>query len=233
MSKSKILGKLVNLVLTDGDETQQLPATGTVPLSTGTMPSSVTAEKVIPASVYSQQGDNMVIPPSTSGKVNEQVLEQLCVLMDSLDTGRANYLKYKKSVDALKEYQPDESARFLTAFISLRPNNPDLTKDGLMASVDRYISLVTNEGKMGLDDLNELRKNEIGAIEKSLEARATELAGLEQKVENLRRSIADDSANVLAKRSDYQNKEDDFNATIAVVLNQLQEDKVKINQILK
>jgi hypothetical protein len=192
-------------------------------------PTKTITETVSP--VVSAQTNTEV--SSVPGKVSEQILEQLCLLMDSLNTGRADYLQYKKSVDALKEYQPDESARFLTAFITLKPLNPDLTKGGLLDSVDQYIKLITNEKGQGLQELDNIRKDEIGSLEKSLEHQAKELVTLEAKIADLKKSISDKSAQVLAKRSEFQIKENDFNATVTVILNQLQSDRNKISQILK
>jgi hypothetical protein len=170
---------------------------------------------------------------SQSGEVNTQVLEQLCTLMDKTDTGKSNYLTFKKSVDALKEYQPDENARFLTAFITLKPTNTELTKEGLINSVSKYIKLIEEEHSHGQKELAEVRNEVIGKQEKIIELQSQELTSMEQKVIELKRSISEISSEILSKKNEFQKKEEDFNITIEMVLNQLNNDKSKIETILK
>ena len=221
------MSRFKNLFFTGGDEIQDIPQPQPVVQS---QQIKVPVETIATAAGTTI---NTIISSSSSGKINDKILDGLCSLMDSLNTGKSDYVLYKKSVDALKDYQSDEAARFLTAFVTLKPTNPDLTKEGLLDSLEQYIKAIQYEQDNVLKDLSNEKSDKLNYLEKIIDQQSNELAVYEQKVIDLKKSISDNSAQLLVKRSDFQNKENDFKATVAVVLDQLNSDKSKINAILK
>jgi len=93
---------------------------------------------------------NQVTAPK-EGSLDQNLLNKLCDVLDENSEEGIDYLKYKRSVDSLKTFQPDEDMRFTTAYISLKATNSTLTKEYLLQTIDKYLNVIEQERKVGLE----------------------------------------------------------------------------------
>ncbi len=174
------------------------------------------------------------IDPSTIfGKVDQNLLNKLCAVLDAQNKEGIDYLKFKKSVDSLRDFQPDESARFTTAFITLKATHPDFSKEAILKTIDEYIRLMEQERSVGLEQLNELRKKGVDQKEKEIIDAAKRVETLKDEINKLSTFIAETNGEIIQRRNDYALQEANFNVTVNKIVDQLKGDRNKIETIIK
>jgi hypothetical protein len=167
------------------------------------------------------------------GTVDKTLLNKLCQVLDDQSFEGIDYLKFKKSVDSLKTIQPEEDIRFATSFLTLRATNSSFSKEYLLHTIDKYIALIEQERKVGMDELKSLRSKNIDAKEKEVEEAKQRMENMKIEIQKLIHFISETETIVTTKKNEFAIKEIDFNATIDSMVKQLQNDKIKIETIIK
>lgn len=190
--------------------------------------------EVQPVPVVREVSRAVSVDPSTvKGKVDQDLLNKLCAVLDQLPVEGIDYLKFKKSVDSLKEFQPEEGIRFTTAFVSLKATYPALTKESLIKTIEQYVALMEGERVSGTEQLKDLRGKGIDKREMDMNEAAQRVEKLKEEIGKLTVFISEASAEITRKKSEFAVKEADFNTTVDTIVNQLKEDKIKIESIIK
>ena len=186
-------------------------------------------ESLVLENVRKEQSNNVTI----SGKIDQTLLNKLCSALDEQAVEGIDYLKFKKSVDSLKDFQPEENIRFMTAFVTLKATNPTLSKTYLMQTIDKYIESMEQERKVGLNQLKALRTKDVDKKEQEIAEAIKKVEKMKEEIQQLTRFISETELGMIDKKNEIAMREADFNATVDKVVNQLKNDKEKINTIIK
>jgi len=173
-------------------------------------------------------------PSQITGKADQELQDKLCndVLGKQMADG-IDYVKFKRSVDSLKGIQPDETIRFTTAYLTLKATFPTLTVESLSQTIDQYIDLMEQERKKGLSELNNLRKQNVDKKEIDINKAINNIEKMKQEIQKLTAFVTEANMEIVEKKNDYTMREANFNATVDKIVNQLRNDKVKIETIIK
>jgi hypothetical protein len=192
-----------------------------------------TAAPTQPPPVRSQAEKPIDDTATIIGTVDKTLLNKLCIVLDEQTSEGIDYLKFKKSVDSLKNIQPEENLRFTTAFLTLKATTPSLSKEYLIQTIDKYVALMEQERKVGINELKTLRSKNIDTKEKEISDARGKMEKMKAEIQQLTRFISETEALVIAKKNEITIKEADFNATIDNIVKQLQNDRTKIETIIK
>lgn len=173
-------------------------------------------------------------PSQITGKADQELMDKLCndVLGRQMADG-IDYVKFKRSVDSLKGIQPDETIRFTTAYLTLKATFPSLTVESLSQTIDQYIDLMEQERKKGLNELNNLRKQNVDKKEIEINKAIGNIEKMKAEIQKLTAFVTETNMEIVEKKNDYALREANFNATVDKIVNQLNGDKVKIETIIK
>jgi len=172
-------------------------------------------------------------PVTFIGKVDQNLLKKLLIVLEEQQSSGIDYLKFKKSLDSLKELLSDDTIRFTSAFITLKAANPSFNKKGLLETIDKYIHLMENERRAGLQQLQELRVKNVDSKVKNIDEATKVAEKLIEEVHKLVSFISESSKEIHQRKTKYAIQEANFNATVDSIVDQLQEDKTKIETIIK
>ncbi|MCL1938125.1 MAG: hypothetical protein FWF52_07000 [Candidatus Azobacteroides sp.] len=188
---------------------------------------------VSPAASEDNRSNRSIPSNSIVGKIDKTLLDKLCAVLDEQSCEGIDYLKFKKSVDSLKDFQPEENIRFTTAYLTLKATYPSFSKEYLTQTIDKYIQLMEHERKVGMDQLNNLRVTQIESKEKDLNTAIQNVEKMKAEIQKLTRYIAETEMDITTRKNEFTIREADFNTTVDQIVNQLKNDKVKIETIIK
>jgi len=149
-----------------------------------------------------------------------------------------DYLELKSSAAALESMGLSESQRYEAAFKMLKQTYPNLTGDVILASIDKYVSIVEQEKTDGINECQKLKEarvgNKVEEIKKLKEHQNTIRQRMEEMQTELSTSI--DEVNrleveVQRETSTLNDQEKAFRDSIATVVRQLNEDKSRISKL--
>lgn len=192
-----------------------------------------TKQTPTPATSTLPKVEKVIMNQTISGKVDQTLLNKLCTALDEQPAEGIDYLKFKKSVDSLKDFQPEENIRFTTAYVTLKATNPKFSKDYLIQTIDKYINLMEQERKVGMQQLKDLRSKDIDKKEKELIDAAKNVEKMKAEIQRLTRFISETEIELNNKRNEFTIREADFNTTVDKIVNQLKNDRTKIDTIIK
>lgn len=154
-----------------------------------------------------------------SGDVDTKLVERK---INEANLPGPDYLELLQSAEQMKQYIPDETTRLKAAFGSIQGMDPRMTKDVVLASIDTYLGVIEAELRM-----EKLRKETVEdkATNLRIEQLREELKTLTDKSIDLNSEIQKNTAETTAFEART-------NATIDKVTNRLNEDKVRLTQIL-
>lgn len=145
-----------------------------------------------------------------SGDVDTKLVELLERKINEANLPGPDYLELLQSAEQMKQYIPDETTRLKAAFGSIQGMDPRMTKDVVLASIDTYLGVIEAERGKAKLRMEKLRE---------------ELKTLTDKSIDLNSEIQKNTAETTAFEART-------NATIDKVTNRLNEDKVRLTQIL-
>jgi chromosome segregation ATPase len=121
-----------------------------------------------------------------------------------------DYMKYRKSLNALKDLNLDEATAFKSAFATARTMG--LTKEQLVQSANRYLSVLMREKKQFDDALG-------NQVNERVNAKKDEVIKLQQRIEELKQKI-----------SEYETKISEFQKRIDTSDDDVEEARQKIDE---
>lgn len=177
--------------------------------------------------------EKQVDPATIIGKVDKDLLSKLCKVLDEQPDPGIDYVKFKKAADSLKAIQPEENVRFASTFLTLKVTNPTLSKEYLIQTIEKYIGLMEQERKVGMNQLKGLRSNDVDKKNKEIEEARRNVEKMKVEIQRLSRFIAETETNIITKENEIAYKEANFNTTIDNMINQLKNDRTKIETFIK
>lgn len=169
------------------------------------------------------------------GQIDSNILENLCAVLDEKNLPGPDYLELKSAANdaQMKNAIPDENNRLLCAYISMKANAQTLNKGTIIGSIDKYIEYLEKEREGGLSELAIKWKEEVEDKEVLVEAAQKELVELQEALNAKIKFISDTNAEITNSKNQCTINKANFNTTVDYIINGLNTDKVKLNEILK
>lgn len=169
------------------------------------------------------------------GQVDTNILENLCTVLDEKNLPGPDYLELKSAANdaQMQSAIPDENNRFTCAYISMKVNSPQLSKTTIINSIDKYIEYLEKEREGGLSELAIKWKEEVEDKEVLVEAAQKELVELQETLNAKIKFISDTNAEITNSKNQCTINKANFNTTVDYIINGLNTDKMKLNEILK
>lgn len=191
-----------------------------------------------PSTFGTTTGVSSVINNPTSGNggiqgvVDTEQLKILCEVLDKANIPGPDYLELKNAADAMQQFLPEESQRFIASYTSLKCNNPHMNKSIIMSSIDEYINVMEGERSKGLTELQNIRQTEVIAKEEQLKSVSEELEQLKARMAEITNFMSTTNNEIFKAKMECDMKEANFNATVDVIVNSLKSDKEKLDKII-
>jgi hypothetical protein len=171
------------------------------------------------------------IVSNMTGVADEKFVEMLKGVIADNNIPGQDYFEYKQSLDALASLPLDERTKFITVYATFQLQG--CKKDVLLASIDKYISIVKNEETNFDAELASQRgANVTGKTAQVEEAR--------KKLEELNKQIAETNSFIITASQEIQNAElklqmteNSFKKSVEKVVGMLMSDKDKINAYIQ
>lgn len=143
-----------------------------------------------------------------------------------------DYLELLQSAEQMKQYIPDETTRLKAAFGSIQGMDPRMTKDVVLASIDTYLGVIEAERGKAKLRMEKLRKETVEDKAEELKATNLRIEQLREELKTLTDKSIDLNSEIQKNTAETTAFEARTNATIDKVTNRLNEDKVRLTQIL-
>ena len=208
-----------------------------------TTPTEVKTEKPV-ASVQQPTAPVQSAPIGMGGTVvgvvNKDVYNTLMKVLEERNLPGPDYLELKKAADSMAAVITDETTRYFSAFSVLKSSNPTFNKSMVMDSLNEYIKFIESERSGAKVELQSIYDNEVGFRQKEIQKRVDIIENNKKKIEELNAEILTVSQEIntingemLAKQTELDIQEKNFNVTVDAVIAGLNTDKEKLNLIIK
>lgn len=169
------------------------------------------------------------------GQLNNQLFEQLCDVIEESNIPGPDYVELTKASqnDAMKAAIPDENARLMAAYISMKATAPQLNRQVVLGSIDTYVGILEKERKNGLDQLQEKWVENVEKPQNAVNAAQAEIAELQKKLQDKIKFVADQKSAIANAQNEYNINKANFNYTFDVFIKKLTDDKTKLDAILE
>lgn len=164
-----------------------------------------------------------------SGDVDTKLLERK---INEANLPGPDYLELLQSAEQMKQYIPDETTRLKAAFGSIQGMDPRMTKDVVLASIDTYLGVIEAERGKAKLRMEKLRKETVEDKAEELKATNLRIEQLREELKTLTDKSIDLNSEIQKNTAETTAFEARTNATIDKVTNRLNEDKVRLTQIL-
>ena len=169
------------------------------------------------------------------GQLDGKLFEQLCDVVEESNIPGPDYVELTKAAqnDAMKAAIPDENARLMAAYISMKATAPQLNRGVVLGSIDEYVGILENERKNGLEELQSKWVEEVEKPEKEVEKAQEDIVKLQKQLQEKIQFVAEQKTNIANAKNDNNIKKANFNYTFDVFIKKLTDDKVKLDAILQ
>ena len=167
-----------------------------------------------------------------SGDVDTKLVELLERKINEANLPGPDYLELLQSAEQMKQYIPDETTRLKAAFGSIQGVDPRITKDVVLASIDTYLGVIEAERGKAKLRMEKLRKETVEDKAEELKATNLRIEQLREELKTLMVKSIDLNSEIQKNTAETTVFEARTNATIDKVTNRLNEDKVRLAQIL-
>lgn len=170
--------------------------------------------------------------PAASGDVDTKLVELLERKINEANLPGPDYLELLQSAEQMKQYIPDETTRLKAAFGSIQGMDPRMTKDIVLASIDTYLGVIEAERGKAKLRMEKLRKETVEDKAEELKVTNLRIEQLREELKTLTDKSIDLNSEIQKNTAETTAFEARTNATIDKVTNRLNEDKVRLTQIL-
>lgn len=166
-----------------------------------------------------------------TGVADEKFVEMLTGVIGQNNIPGQDYFEFKQTLDAMASLPIDEKNKFLTIFTTFKLQG--CSKETLMTSIDKYISVINNE-------MTNFNSELVSQRESTVAQKLSQVEEARKKVESLNKEISDLNAFIITTTQEAQNSEiklqmteANFTKSVEKVIGMLNSDKEKINTYLQ
>lgn len=158
--------------------------------------------------------------------INQVLLDKLCERLEQENLPGPDYMELKTAMnnEFIIEAVPDENKRFAIAFKTLQASSPTLTKQYVLESIDKYVSILKKWEKDALIDISN-KRNEVSDKKREIETLTQQMNELLKKRNELQTEVSSTEEKCTKNENDMKN-------AVGFLVGKLEEDKNKINVIL-
>lgn len=201
-------------------------------------------EKSTPAA--NQKANSATPPPlpktsvthSTSGAIDNKIVEKLLQAIEKNNLEGFDYLEYKKSLKALEKMPMDEATKYRSAFATA--STMGVTLEKLLNTTDFYLGVLDKENEQFLgafksqfNDKVSGREREIAQFEAIIKEKSEQIKKLTEEITKHQQQIGDLKAKLKESNAKINKTQNDFKISYDHLKSQLEEDKVKMQKYLK
>ena len=169
------------------------------------------------------------------GQLDNKLFEQLCDEVEESNNPGPDHEELTKAAqnDAMKAAIPDENARLMAAYISMKATAPQLNRGIVLGSIDTYVSILEKERQNGLGELQTKWTENVENPEKEVVKAQEDIAKLQKELQDKIQFVAEQKTKIANAKNDHNIKKANFNYTFDVFIKKLQDDRVKLDAILQ
>lgn len=189
------------------------------------------------------QTTTTVIPSTTQystviNEVDEAGLKHLWEVLADRNLPGPNYLEIRNFSESLRATGDPIEKRMQSAFLMLKAQHPEFSKDVLLKSIETYRAFISEEKQDGQSQFEAKRLEKIGNKESVISNTELEIEKRQGQIEELKKSIEEMKASINSIKQEIQvsteeiNKEEQkFRATFDFFMNVLDNDVKIINNL--
>ena len=172
-------------------------------------------------------------PTDKTAGSDDAIVDKLFQTLVDNNLPGPDYLELKHNASNLAKYVKGEAEQYCAAYDVLKGSYPKLTKDVILASIDKYKIMMESERKKGLEEANAAiaqadNSAEIAALREDAAKIETKIKELSIELEK-KRQLADTKQTVMDSRKlEIEHNKVVFNASVDKVISVLDADKQMI-----
>lgn len=196
---------------------------------TDVTPIQTTTTNVTPSPVQSS---------TVISEVDEAGLKHLWEVLADRNLPGPDYLEIRNFSESLRATGDPIEKRMQSAFLMLKAQHPDFSKDVLLKSIETYRAFISEEKKDGQSQFEAKRLEKIGNKESVISNTELEIEKRQSQIEELKRSIEEMKSSINSIKQEIQvsteeinREEQKFKATFDFFMNVLDNDVKIINNL--
>jgi hypothetical protein len=165
--------------------------------------------------------------------VDPKIKESLTAALEENSLGSYDYLKFRKSSDAMKNVVADEISRFRAAFIAAQTLG--VTKEKLIETANHYLKVLAEEERKFNDMVDSNNKSKIVAgeqtiknLEDSIQSKALTIKNLSEEIAVLQKDKATAQTKLVEDKSRIEATTAGFTTTLNTFVQDIKTDISKI-----
>ncbi|MCI5059127.1 MAG: hypothetical protein MRY83_23645 [Flavobacteriales bacterium] len=174
---------------------------------------------------------------SQKGMISERVMDKLMGVLDKHNAEGFDYLEFKKSLKALAKMPMDEKTKFQSAFATASTMGATVPK--IVSSIDYYKKILAQENSNFLKTVNDQidlkvkgREEQIQKLQDMIAEKSELIKKLTEEITAHQTQISEISGQINADKEKIELTSSDFTETYNFLLDQIDQDMVKIKQYL-
>lgn len=188
--------------------------------------------------VMTNSGSSISNPISTGIASDKEIETKIWEMIVAKNLPGPDYVEFKRVASGLVDVISDENLQMKGAFNVLVKSYPNFTKDTIIKSIDTYIGIVGEERDRGKSECEVLRRTKIGDKEIKVQDLKNDLNEVLRQQEELRKKneailkeISNLEEEIRVSTDEINKKEKTFEYSVQSVINTLESDKMKINNL--
>lgn len=168
---------------------------------------------------------------AAAGVPDEKFVQLLMKVIADNNIPGLDYFEFKQAIDAMNSAQIDEKTKYMTTFIVYAQQG--CSKELLLSSVDKYMSVIKNEVTQFDNELRSQREEKVQSKLAQVEEARKKVADLTKAITDANNFILKASQEAQQENLNLQMVEANFKKSAERVLGMLEGDKGKINNYIQ
>lgn len=171
-----------------------------------------------------------ITKPVSNSTPDEEMVNKLWQVIIEENLPGPDYVELKNNVAAISEsgLTTDENQMFKAAYNVLKRSYPQLTKEIISSSIEKYKDIIENEKKNGLDQFEELRKTKVGSKNAEIETLKKRRETLEEEI----RKKKEELGNIAIQLDKLEDEVQENTSTINRQIEKFESSVKKVLQVL-
>ena len=168
------------------------------------------------------------------GQVDDELLQKLCQVMEDSNLPGPDYLELKNVAnnDEMKKAMPNEIQRLTVAFITMKSNTPEMTRERVLDSIDSYVEMMEKERQTGHAQLEAIWQERVETQKAAVVEAEKQIVEMQNKLGELVSFVQNKTNEIAAATNECNINKANFDATVDFLVKNLADDKAKLTNVL-
>lgn len=168
------------------------------------------------------------------GQVDDELLQKLCQVMEDSNLPGPDYLELKNVAnnDEMKKAMPNEIQRLTVAFITMKSNTPEMTRERVLNSIDSYVEMMEKERQTGHAQLEAIWQERVETQKAAVVEAEKQIVEMQNKLGELVSFVQNKTNEIAAATNECNINKANFDATVDFLVKNLADDKAKLTNVL-